>query len=150
VGSPGAVEAALDGSPDPAWLATVLATIERRDRGSHRRSMLLVKRAEGTWFHATFSANRESIARHGLDWTRMTGSGIAGSRGPETEGVFLCADLESAEWFARIGARHGQEVDSWAARLDGTWLIGDPGESGGGGDGWMICPSRSRRLGSSS
>lgn len=102
--------------------------------------MLLVKRAEGTWFHATFSSNRESISRHGLDRTRMTGSGIAGSHGPEADGVFLCADLESAEWFAQMGSRHGDAVDIWAARLDGTWLIGDPGASGGGDDCWMICP----------
>ena len=112
--------------------------------------MLVVKRGLGTWFHATFSANRESISRHGLDWTRMTGSGIAGSRRPEAEGVFLCADLESAEWFAQMGTRHGQAVDIWAVRLDGTWLIGDPGASGGGDDVWMIAPSRSGRADSGS
>jgi hypothetical protein len=134
------IEGALGAPPpDPAWLVVVLATLAE-DRGSHRRSMLLVKRAEGTWFHATFSSNRESISRHGLDWTRMTASGIAGSRGPEAEGVFLCADLESAEWFARMGARNGQAVDIWEVRLDETWLIGDPGASGGDDDGWMICP----------
>jgi hypothetical protein len=90
-------EGAVGGTPDPEWLALVMATIEQQDRGSRSRSMLLVKRAQRTWFHATFAANRESIARHGLDWTRMAGSGIAGSRDPEAEGVFLCADPESAE-----------------------------------------------------
>lgn len=134
-----ALEATLGGQPDPAWLAVVVAAIER-DRSPQRRSMLLVKRAEGTWFHATFSSNRGSISRHGLDWTRMTGCGIAGSRGPETDGVFLCADFESAEWFAQMGSRRGDAVDIWAVRLDGTWLIGDPGASGGGDDVWMICP----------
>jgi hypothetical protein len=136
------IEGALgDPSPDPAWLAVVLHELAQ-GRGSHRRSMLLVKRTHGTWFHATFRSNRESISRHGLDWARMTGSGIAGSRGPEAEGVFLCADLEGAEWFAQVGRRRGEAVDIWAVRLDGTWLIGDPGGSGGGDDYWMICPER--------
>jgi hypothetical protein len=39
-----------------------------------------------------------------------------------------------------MGARRGDPVDIWAVRLSGTWLIGDPGASGGGDDVWMICP----------
>jgi hypothetical protein len=33
--------------------------------------MLLVKLGEGTMFHATAAANRDSIRRHGLDWRLM-------------------------------------------------------------------------------
>lgn len=112
------LEAAAGESADRAWLAAVVATV-KRDRASARRSMLLVKRAQGTWFHTTFSENRASISRYGLDWTRMTGSGIAGSRAPEAEGLFLCSDIEFAEWFAQMGQRRGRSVDIWAVSLDG-------------------------------
>jgi hypothetical protein len=62
LGALGEVLAAALGCPaDVEWLALVVATIDR-DRLSLRRSMVLVKRAEGTWFHATFSANRASIS----------------------------------------------------------------------------------------
>ncbi len=101
--------------------------------------MLLAKRGRGRWFHSTFAENRASILRYGLDWTRMTGTGIAGSRGPEAEGVFLCSDVDGAEWFARMDQRPGCAVDIWAVTLDGAWLVGDPGASGGGDDFWMIC-----------
>jgi hypothetical protein len=133
------VAAAFGESTDPAWLAVVVDTIER-DCGSDHRSMLLVKRASGTWFHTTLAENRESISDHGLDWRRMTGSGIAGSPRPEADGVFLCVDIEGAEWFAEMGRRRGCAVDIWAVALDGTLLIGDPSASGGGDDCWMICP----------
>jgi hypothetical protein len=52
----------------------------------------------GRWFHATFAENRESIRRHGLDFRRMAGPGIAGSLAAEAAGVFLTGDLESARW----------------------------------------------------
>ena len=98
--------AAVGGLVDPNWFAVAVATV-KRDSTSERRSMLLVKRAAGTWFHTTFAENRASISRHGLDWTRMTNTGIAGSREPEAEGVFLCSNIESAEWFAQMGWRRG-------------------------------------------
>jgi hypothetical protein len=126
---------------DPEWLTTVMATIDR-DRHGRRRSMLLARRGVGTWYHTTFAENRSSILAHGLDWTRMTGTGIAGSRAPETDGIFLCSDLDFAEWFAQMGQRRGRAVDIWAVTLDGLWLIGDPGAGGGGDDCWMICRQR--------
>ena len=107
---------------DPEWLQAVAAVI-RRDLadGGGRRSRLLVTRASGTWYHATFSRNRSSITRHGLDWRRLRGSGIAGSEKAEAAGVFLCIDLESAQWFAEMGNRHGQgPVDIWAATRSTT------------------------------
>lgn len=85
---------------DPAWITVVRDTIES-DHGSTNRSMLLVKRVTGRWFHATFTENRASIRRHGLDHRRMSGPGIAGSRTPEAAGGFLSCDIESARWFAR-------------------------------------------------
>jgi hypothetical protein len=136
---------------DPEWLQAVAAVI-RRDLaaataggggggGGGRRSRLLVIRASGTWYHATFTHNRSSIERHGLDWRQFSGSGIAGSRKAEAAGVFLCIDLESAQWFAMMGDRRGQgPVDIWAATLDGVWVAGAPDAGGGGDDNWVICP----------
>jgi hypothetical protein len=121
---------------DPEWIDAVANAIEREVAVGLRRSMLLVKRGEGWMFHASRSSNRESIARHGLDWGRMTEAGIAGSTQAEWPGVFLCAELESARWFAQM-ARPGP-ADIWRVRVDGLWLEGDPGASGGGDDDWMI------------
>lgn len=131
--------AAVAADSDPEWIGAVIAAIVReRGLGMPGRSQLLVMRATGTWFHVTFAENRESIMRHGLDWRRMAGGGIAGSIEAEWPGVFLCADLEDADSFAGMGRR--DLVDIWAVELDGVWLEGDPGSAGGGGDNWMICP----------
>ena len=78
---------------DPDWIDAVVGAMERELASKVRRSMLLVKRATGTWYHATPTANRASIREHGLDWRCMVGPGIAGSTAPEYPGVFLCADL---------------------------------------------------------
>jgi hypothetical protein len=137
------VAAAFSKSRDPAWLAVVVDTIER-DCGSDQRSMLLVKRASGKWFHTTLAENRESISHYGMDWRRMTGSGVAGSRRSEADGVFLCVDIEGAEWFAEMGRPRGCAVDIWAVALHGTLLMSDPSASGGGGDCWTICPEASQ------
>lgn len=52
--------------------------------------------------------NRQSIAQHGLDWTRMSAApGIAGSRRPEVEGIFVCRDEEEAEFFLQINNTGG-------------------------------------------
>jgi hypothetical protein len=137
--------AVIDDHADPAWIAVVGDTL-KREVGSVRRSMLLAKRVTGRWFHATFSENRSSILRHGLDYRQMTGPGIAGSPKPEAAGVFLSCDLDSARWFARMG--RGGPVDIWGADLVDAWLIGDPGGGGGGDETWMICPETidARRL----
>jgi hypothetical protein len=131
--------AAIGAGGDAEWIAAVIAAIERElALSATERSQLLVIRATGTWFHATFAENRESIMRHGLDWRLMAGPGIAGSIEAEWPGVFLCADLEDAHWFAEMGRR--DLVDIWAVELDGVWLEGAPGASGGGAGNWMICP----------
>jgi hypothetical protein len=46
-----------------------------------------------TYFHVTSSLNRVSIQQYGLDWRRMRlAPGIAGSRQPEEDGIFLVND----------------------------------------------------------
>lgn len=58
--------------------------------------------------------NRESIAEHGLDWTRMDfARGIAGSGSPEQDGIFLCQHEEDVEYFVRMNNTDGP-VDVWS------------------------------------
>lgn len=133
-----ALAAAVESDADRAWLQTV-ATVVVADRIGERRSGLVVRQADGVWFHTSFVENRDSIRARGLDWRLFAGSGIAGSRAPETEGIFLCADLESADFFVQMGKRRGRGADIWAAALRGQWLISDPSASGGLDDNWMIC-----------
>ena len=64
-------------------------------------------------FHVSSVHNRPSIQAHGLDWTRMSGTaGIAGSRRPEVEGIFLSPDHFTAQFFVRMSA--DRPVDIWA------------------------------------
>jgi hypothetical protein len=84
---------AADGT-DPDWVDAVAAALQREITIGGRRTMLLVKRGAGAWYHTTFAANRQSIQRHGLDWRLFHGQGIAGSRSPEWPGIFLCATIE--------------------------------------------------------
>lgn len=93
---------------------------------------------EGKMFHATAAANRDSIRRHGLDWRRIGAAfGTAGSPEPELPGTFLCATREDARFFTDMAR---EPSDIWQVRVDGLWLEGDPGASGGGDDIWMILP----------
>jgi hypothetical protein len=130
--------AAAAADAEPGWLDAVVATLTA-DATTEGRSGLVVKAGQGVWLHATFTDNRASIFDHGLDWRWFAGSGIAGTDAPETGGIFLCADMESAEWFGRMGRHRGRETDLWAVALDGEWLISDPSHSGGLDDGMMIC-----------
>ena len=64
-------------------------------------------------FHVTSTANRASITRHGLDWSRMGAArGIAGSTAPEVPGCFLAADERDADYFVRMN-NTGGPVDVW-------------------------------------
>lgn len=130
-------EAAAEGT-DAEWIDAVAAAIGRELLVGIRRSTLLVKRGEGLMFHASPSENRDSIRRHGLDWRRTSTLGVAGSAEPEWPGIFLCSDMESAEWFA--GMSRARTADIWSVRVDGIWLEGAPDADGGGGDDWMIAP----------
>ncbi|MDX3453887.1 hypothetical protein PV396_18370 [Streptomyces sp. ME02-8801-2C] len=72
---------------------------------------------ESKFFHVSSVLNRRSIERHGLDWTRMGAArGIAGSRGPEVEGIFVCTE-ETAGFFLQIN-NTGGPADLWA--VDGV------------------------------
>ncbi len=54
-------------------------------------------------FHVTSTTNRDSVLKHGLDWSQMgEARGIAGSRRPEVSGAFLCRDESEADWFVYI------------------------------------------------
>ncbi len=70
------------------------------------------------FYHTTASANRSSIAAHGLDVRRMGAApGIAGSPGAESGGVFLCEDLGEALWYATFG--QVEPVDIWKVDAEG-------------------------------
>src|SRR5947209_12010699 len=94
----------------------------------NRRSGSLARQGSAVaLFHVPSSANRESIDRHGLDWTLTSAArGIAGSNSPQQEGCFLCQDQSEADWFACMGSTFGP-VDVWAAEgVDESDLIESP------------------------
>ena len=84
-------------------------------------------------WHVSPSSNRESIRRHGLDWSLMgvTGGIAAGPvfRGPEMEAVFLCVSRGEADFFIGFGSH--PLVDVW--QIDVSGLALEPGP-----DGWII------------
>lgn len=87
-------------------------------------------------FHVTSVLNRQSIQAHGLDWSRMAAAwGIAGSRRPEVDGVFLAEDHFTAEFFVRIN-NTGGAVDIWAVDYV------DPADLVDGGSGFSYVPYR--------
>jgi hypothetical protein len=75
-------------------------------------------------FHVSSSRNRGSIEAHGLDWSlMMTAPGIAGSREPEVDGVFVCLDRFTVDFFVRVN-NTGGPVDVWAIDdVDQTHLV---------------------------
>ena len=87
-------------------------------------------------YHVSSSRNRDSIKAHGLDWSFMTTSaGIAGSREPEAEGVFVCLDKFTVDFFVRMN-NTGGPVDIWAIDdVDQTHLTDN-------GSGFTYLPTR--------
>jgi hypothetical protein len=85
-------------------------------------------------FHVSSVANRASIAAHGLDWTRMGAApGIAGSRRPELDGVFLCGSDSDVAFFLRLN-NTGTAVDVWSVDgVDESALVDGP-------HGWSFVP----------
>jgi hypothetical protein len=70
-------------------------------------------------YHVTSSLNRDSIAKHGLDWRQMGHEpGTAGSRTYEAEGVFLVFDRFDADWFVQMGKRRHPRIDIWEVTID--------------------------------
>jgi hypothetical protein len=96
-----------------------------------RRTVLDVRRGAGEMFHVTATTNRDSIQRHGLDWTRMCGApGVAGSRDPELPVVFLCGSRFDVDFYLRMAR---VPCDVWAVRVEGIWIETGP-------HGWEIAP----------
>jgi hypothetical protein len=88
------------------------------------------------FFHVSSVLNRESIAKHGLDWTRMGAApGIAGSSSPEADGVFICRGEDEVQFFLRIN-NTGGPVDLWS--VDGV----DEGLLTDNGNGFVYLPGR--------
>lgn len=117
--------------PDDPWLRAVCQALGReRIWDGSRRSTLDVNQGTGEMLHVTATSNRESIEQHGLDWRRMAAScGVAGSRVPELEAIFLCESREDVSFFTRmartpvrcLGGRDRRSlVGKWPGRL------GDP------------------------
>jgi len=88
------------------------------------------------FFHVSSVRNRESIRRNGLDWTRMASArGIAGSHRPEVDGVFLCAEEFTVDFFVRMN-NTGDAVDVW--QVNGV----DPSKLLDNGNGFEYLPER--------
>ncbi len=132
------VLAALSSRPgDDPWVAEVASALDRERGwgipGDWRRPVLEVFQGQGLMFHASASANRESIRLHGLDWRRMGAApGIAGSTRPELPAVFVCDSRDDISFFLHMART---PADVWAvdvARLwvetgpDGWWIISQP------------------------
>ncbi|MFG2901002.1 hypothetical protein ACGFZH_28445 [Streptomyces zaomyceticus] len=88
------------------------------------------------FLHVSSVLNRQSIAQHGLDWTRMgTAPGIAGSSRPEVEGIFVCRGEEEAGFFLQINNTDGP-VDIWSVDgIDEESLLDN-------GNGFVYLPGR--------
>jgi hypothetical protein len=72
-----------------------------------------------TAYHVTSSLNRDSIAKYGLDWRRMSSApGIAGSQSYEAVGVFLVFDPFDADWLVQMGKHRHARVDIWQVTID--------------------------------
>jgi hypothetical protein len=118
-------------SADDPWIAAVTAALDRERTWAHgRRSALEVRMAGGDMFHVSAAANRASIERHGLDWRLMTRPGVAGSREPELDGIFVCESEGEVDFFTEM-ARVPSDV--WAVDVSRRWV-----ESGT--TGWLIVP----------
>jgi hypothetical protein len=116
-------------SADDPWVVAVVAALHReRTWAGGRRNMLDVYVAEGEMLHVSAAANRESIAQHGLDWRLMTRLGVAGSSGPELDGIFLCESEADVDFFTEM-ARVASDV--WAVDVAGQWVESGP-------SGWVI------------
>jgi hypothetical protein len=88
------------------------------------------------FFHVSSVLNRESIAEHGLDWSRMGAArGIAGSRSPEAEGAFVCRGQDEVQFFLRIN-NTGGPVDLWSVDGVDEELLTD------NGNGFVYLPGR--------
>jgi hypothetical protein len=99
---------------DPGELLARMERHLRRVQARRRGAGAIYDSSVPRLFHVTSELNRESILEHGLNWDFMgPACGIAGSRHPEGEGVFLCRDEGEAQWFIRMN-NTGGPADVWA------------------------------------
>jgi hypothetical protein len=137
-GSAAEVIAALTARPpDDPWVREVAAAL-RRDREwatrqgadpGRLRPHLEIVPGRGQRVHATAAANRDSIDRYGLDWTRMgPAPGLAGNTRPELPAIFVCADLDEVSFLLRMAQ---VPTDIWSVDVDGIWLENAP-------NGWQL------------
>jgi hypothetical protein len=111
---------------DDPWLmaAAKVLELERVLDAPCRRTSLIVRAGQGEMFHASDVVNRGSILENGLDWRHMgAAAGIAGSRRPEREVIFLCESLDEVKFFTDMCRR---PTDVWAANVDGAWIENGP------------------------
>lgn len=124
-------------SIDDPLIKSVLDAIERDRRvplggAAERHGYLAITAPVGDFYHVSSSVNRDSILTHGLNWRHMADEpGIAGSRRPEAEAVFLCRFSED-EFFVRMGVGANRSVDVWVVTMGGLWVHEEKG-------GWPMC-----------
>jgi hypothetical protein len=118
------------------------ARIRARIRAWPRRNLVAppdtvaYARAVSIMFHVSSVRNRSSIQSHGLDASRMGAApGIAGSSRPEADGIFLCDDAFTADFFIRMNNTSGP-VDVW--QVDGV----DADQMLDNGTGFFYVPGR--------
>lgn len=116
-------------SADDSWIEAVVAALHReRTWAEGRRNSLDVYVAEGEMFHVSAAANRESIARRGLDRRLMTSRASPDRAAPELDGIFLCESEFDVGFFTEM-ARVPSDV--WAVDVAGRWVESGP-------SGWVI------------
>jgi hypothetical protein len=59
----------------------------------------------------------------------MSAPGIAGSRRPEREGIFLRDDDFDVDFFVRMAGSRGVAADVWAVNVDDYWIENGPRQS---------------------
>lgn len=114
---------------DDVWVEELALALERErkwpecDSGWGRRNSLELRRGDGSMYHVSASANRESIFKYGLDWHRMGSTpGVAGSRKPELPGIFL-QEHEDDDFFAQMART---ATDMWRVNVEGLWIESGP------------------------
>jgi hypothetical protein len=119
---------------DDPWVSAVVRALERERRWKPtgyswgRRNELEIQLGQGHMFHVSACANRNSIERHGLDWSFMGAApGVAGSSKPELPGIFLQEDADD-DFFVRM-ARF--RTDVWKVNVEELWLESGP-------SGWWV------------
>lgn len=115
---------AADGADDD-WVRGAVTAVEQvtpRDRTTG--GAVALRLATDPLLHVSASVNRGSIERYGLDWRRMGAApGIAGSRRPEAEAIFLGDDAFEVDFFTSMART---VTDVWSVDVSGWWLRSGP------------------------